>query len=170
MKIDSGRSCDQCDISRNHALFDRAHLHFLEFCISFQEGPRDFSDTPKWPQWPHLYTSYEATYKLKCLFLEKNAKNWFCGREWLKIGFLWFSPKVSNLRHMLLHNSKINVAIAVIFMHRKSVYDLQNPRYDGFLTQKTRIFAKFQNNILFQEKKCIQTWSQTQLLNSITSK
>ena len=39
-----------------HALFC-----YSDFCISAQEGPRDFSDTAKCSQWPHLYTTYEAT-------------------------------------------------------------------------------------------------------------
>ena len=42
-----------------------------------QEGRRDFLNTPKCAQWPHLYTTYEAIYGLKCLVFEKLAKNWF---------------------------------------------------------------------------------------------
>ena len=42
-----------------------------------QEGLRNFLNTPKCAQWPHLYTTYEATYGLKCLVFEKLAKNWF---------------------------------------------------------------------------------------------
>ena len=42
-----------------------------------QEGRRNFLNTPKCAQWPHLYTTYEATYGLKCLVFEKLAKNWF---------------------------------------------------------------------------------------------
>ena len=30
---------------------------------------------------------------------------------------------------MLLHNSNINVAIAVILLYQKSLYDLQGPKY-----------------------------------------
>ena len=41
------------------------------------EGRRDFLNTAKLPQWPHLYTSYEATYALKRLLFEKIAKNRF---------------------------------------------------------------------------------------------
>ena len=40
------------------------------FCILAPEGRRGFSDTAKEPQWPHLYTSYEATYGLLCLVLK----------------------------------------------------------------------------------------------------
>ena len=47
-----------------------AHLTVGKNSRSACEGPRDFSDTPKCAQWPHLYKSYEATYTLKCLFLE----------------------------------------------------------------------------------------------------
>ena len=49
----------------------------MDFCNSVQEGPRDFLNTPKCSQWPHLYTTCEATYALKCLFSEKIAKNCF---------------------------------------------------------------------------------------------
>ena len=42
-----------------------------------QEGRRNFLNTPKCAQWPHLYTTYEAIYGLKCLVFEKLAKNWF---------------------------------------------------------------------------------------------
>ena len=77
------------------------------------EGRRDFLNTAKLPQWPHLYKSYEATYALKCLLFEKIAKNRFTySRTWLKIVFLQFTRKVRSLGHMLLHNSHINVTIA----------------------------------------------------------
>ena len=72
--------------------------------------------------------SYEATYALKCLFLEKIRKNQFSATRYLKIGFLRFSQKVSILGYMLLHNLYINVAIAVILLYRKSLYDAQEPR------------------------------------------
>ena len=51
---------------------------------------------------------------LKCLVLEIIAKNRFTPTRIVKIGFSEFSRKVSFLRHMLLHKSYINVAIAVI--------------------------------------------------------
>ena len=40
-----------------------------------QEGRRDFLNTPKCAQCPHLYTTYEATYGLKSLLFEIFAKN-----------------------------------------------------------------------------------------------
>ena len=43
--------------------------------IFASEGRRDFLNTAKCSQWPHLYTTYEATYGLKCLVFEKLAKN-----------------------------------------------------------------------------------------------
>ena len=43
--------------------------------ISAQEGRRDFSDIAKCSQLPHLYTTYEATYSLKCMVYEINPKN-----------------------------------------------------------------------------------------------
>ena len=82
--------------------------------ISAPDGRRDFLNTAKLPQWPHLCTTYEATYVLKCLVLEKIAKNRFTPTRIVKIGFSEFSRKVSLLRHMLLHKSYINVAFAVI--------------------------------------------------------
>ena len=75
------------------------------------EGRRDFLNTAKLPQWPHLYTSYEATYALKRLLFEKIAKNRFMYSRMAKIVFLQFTRKVRSLGHMLLHNSHINVAI-----------------------------------------------------------
>ena len=52
-----------------------AHLTVGKNSRSACEGPRDFSDTPKCAQWPHLYKSYEATYTSKCLVFVKIAKN-----------------------------------------------------------------------------------------------
>ena len=43
--------------------------------ILAQEGRENFSDTAKCLQWPHLYTTYEATYDLKWLFLKIWPKN-----------------------------------------------------------------------------------------------
>ena len=50
----------------------------------------------------------------------------------IKIGFSRFSQKVSILKYMLLHNSNLNVAIAlaVTFMGRKSLYTLQELKYN----------------------------------------
>ena len=92
--------------------------------IWVQKGCKDFSDTPKCSQCPHLYQSYEATYTLKCLFFEKIAKNEFLPIRDKKICFSRFSRKISILGHMLLHNSNINVTIANILVYQKSLYDL----------------------------------------------
>ena len=50
----------------------------------------------------------------------------------IKIGFSRFSQKVSILKYMLLHKSNINVAIAlaVTLMGRKSLYTLQELKYN----------------------------------------
>ena len=58
----------------DHALFLVIRV-ICEFRILAQEGRRDFLDTPKCSQWPCLYTTYEATYARKCLFLEIFSKN-----------------------------------------------------------------------------------------------
>ena len=52
-------------------------LRFLgrKIRISAQKGRRDFSDIAKCSQSPHLYTTYEATYSLKCMVYEINPKN-----------------------------------------------------------------------------------------------
>ena len=50
-----------------------------------------------------------------------------------KISFSQISQKLWALAHMLLHNSYINVAIAVILLYRKSLYDLQEPRYKNLI-------------------------------------
>ena len=55
------------------------HTHFsyftpVDFCISASEGRRNYSDTEKCSQWPHLYKSYEATYVLKCLFFSLKSQ------------------------------------------------------------------------------------------------
>ena len=73
-----------------------------------------FFSTAKQPRWSHLYTSNQAIYVLKWLVLEKIAKNRFTPSRRVKIDFSEFSRKVRILRHMLLHKSYINVAIAVI--------------------------------------------------------
>ena len=39
---------------------------------------------------------------------------------------------------MLLHNSNINVAIAVILLYRKSLYDLQGARYKKATLRKPK--------------------------------
>ena len=49
----------------------------LNFCKSVQEGPRDFSNTAKCSQLPHLYMTCEATYSLKRIFWEILPKNRF---------------------------------------------------------------------------------------------
>ena len=46
-----------------------------EIRISAQEGRRVFSDTANCSQSPHLYTTYEATYSLKCMVWEIKPKN-----------------------------------------------------------------------------------------------
>ena len=51
--------------------------------------------------------------------------------EW--ITFLWISSKLSTIGHMLLHNLYINVAIAVLLLYQKSLYDLQEPKYKNRL-------------------------------------
>ena len=115
------------------------HTHFLAtpflrirdrsyFCNSTHEGPRDFSDTANCLQWPYLYKCYESTYALKRLFFAIIAKNWFWVSRMAKIGFLRFSQKVSILRYIMLHNSNINMAIAVILLLSISLYDAQEPR------------------------------------------
>ena len=45
------------------------------FFNSAQEGPREYFDRAKCSQWPHLYTTYEATYDLKLTDNEIFAKN-----------------------------------------------------------------------------------------------
>ena len=39
--------------------------HNSNFCIFAPEGPREKNYTTKCSQWPHLYTTYEATCVLK---------------------------------------------------------------------------------------------------------
>ena len=100
------------------------------------EGRRDFFDRAKCPQRPYLYMSYEATYTLKCLLFEKITKNSFLASRHAKISFWRFSQKVSILEYMLLHNSYINVAIAVIFLGRKSLYDLHSSKQEFWVMLK----------------------------------
>ena len=64
-----------------------------DFCISAQEGPRDFLNTAKCSQWPHLYMTCEATYSSKCKFNEIWPKNRIFGiRGTIFDEFLYFSP------------------------------------------------------------------------------
>ena len=53
-----------------------------------------------------------------------------------KIGFQTISPKINTLRYMLLHKSYINMAIANIFLYRKSLYDLPGRKYKIAKNQK----------------------------------
>jgi hypothetical protein len=47
-----------------------------------------------------------------------------------EISFSQFSQKPSTLAHMLLHKSKINVAIPdILSKKQRSLYDLQEPKY-----------------------------------------
>ena len=48
----------------------------------------------------------------------------------IKFFFSQFSRKVSTLDYMLLHNSNINVAIAVILVYMKCLYNVQELRED----------------------------------------
>ena len=58
------------DMAKKLIFREAQHKILMIFGYLGQEGPRNFSDTAKFSQWPHLYTTYEATYDLKCLFLE----------------------------------------------------------------------------------------------------
>ena len=49
-------------------------------------------------------------------------------RQTENISFLWISSKLSTIAHMLLHNSYMHVAIAVLLLYWKSLYDLQKPK------------------------------------------
>ena len=48
--------------------------HTSNFCIMVPEGFRELNDTAKCSQWPHLYTTYEATYGLNQTYNEIFAK------------------------------------------------------------------------------------------------
>ena len=55
--------------------FSFAAIKFFAFRPRKVLGSVDFSGTEKRSQWPHLYTTYEATYDLKCLLSEILPKN-----------------------------------------------------------------------------------------------
>ena len=63
------------DMAKKLIFWALPHEIWAIFGISAQEGRRDFLNTAKCSQWPHLYTTYEATYGLKCLFDEISPKN-----------------------------------------------------------------------------------------------
>ena len=65
------------DMAKKLIFREARHKILMIFGYLGQEGPRNFSDTAKCSQWPHLYTTYEATYDLKCLFVELWPKIWF---------------------------------------------------------------------------------------------
>ena len=73
------------DMAKKLIFWESRHKILTIFVNLGQEGPRNFSDTAKCSQWPHLYTTYEATYHLKCLFLEILPKNWFSPAWQIKI-------------------------------------------------------------------------------------
>ena len=70
---------DQETIEHGWAICANGHalLRKAQNPIFASEGRRDFSDTGKCSQWPHLYMTYEATCGLKCLFQEILSKNCF---------------------------------------------------------------------------------------------
>ena len=109
---------------------------FWRFCafpqnsILAPDGRRDFVLGAKLPQWPRLYMLYEALYALKRLFFEKIAENWFSSNVQPKISFLRFSRKVSILEQIVLCTRYINVAIAVIFRQKRSLYNFQGRSYE----------------------------------------
>ena len=63
--------------NNNVFLVARTRFRRENLCILVQEGPTYCSDTPKWAQWAHLYTSHEATYAPKWSGREILAKNCF---------------------------------------------------------------------------------------------
>ena len=63
------------DMAKKLIFWALPHEIWANFGISAQEGRRDFSNPAKYSQWPYLYTTYEATCDLKCLFLELWLKN-----------------------------------------------------------------------------------------------
>ena len=58
------------DMAKKLIFREARHKILMIFGYLGQEGPRNFSDTAKFSHWPHSYTTHEATYDLKCLFLE----------------------------------------------------------------------------------------------------
>jgi hypothetical protein len=60
-------------------------------------------------------------------FLRKSQKTDFQAFFCEKTSFWRFSQIISILEYMLLHNININVAIAVILLGQKSLYDHQEP-------------------------------------------
>ena len=74
---------DQETIKHGYAICANGHalLRKAQNPIFASEGRRDFSDTGKCLQWPHLYMTYEATCGLKCLFQEILSKNCFLRSE-----------------------------------------------------------------------------------------
>ena len=67
------------DMAKKLIFWASPHEIWAIFGISAQEGRRDFSNTAKFSQWQHLYTSYEATHDIKCLLLEIWPNNCFLG-------------------------------------------------------------------------------------------
>ena len=70
-----------------------------------------------------------------------------------KITFSRFSRKVSGLDPTLLHSFNINVAIAVILVYKRSLYDAQEPRYQ--LSRCNGNFCKTQNLQILNTRKII---------------
>ena len=65
---------------------------------------------------------------LFCQFVHKSRKFDFTQSRHSKSVFLQISRKILILGQMLLHNSNINVILAVILVHSKVLYDLPGPR------------------------------------------
>ena len=80
----------------------------------------------------------------------------------LKNVFMQFSPNLSILEHMLLHNTNINVAIAHILVCRNSLYDLQGQSYKNQWGAKPSKVGVVKNGCYPE----IQKWYEVQICSS----
>ena len=78
----------------------------------------------------HILLSDCFNHSVQTFYKNRKKPNfWPIARS--KIGFSRFSPNLSILEYMLLHNTNINVAIAHILMCRNKLYDHQGQSYEN---------------------------------------
>ena len=131
------------------------------YCIFVQEGRRAFFYTAKWPQWPHLYLTYEATYTPNCLFQKILQKNWFFGSAtgvFDEISISWprnvlqTFPIQQNLRngHIYIRVMKQHISWNAFFLRKTRKTDLVVA-----INQKL-VFCDFLKEKLFQSICCFK--------------
>ena len=97
-------------------------------------------------------------------FYKNRKKPYFWPIARSKNGFLRFSPNLSILEYMLIHNTKINMATAHILVYRNKLYDHQERSYENQWDAKLSKVGVVKKGCGHELQKCGQgqfcsTWS-----------